>query len=696
MAIAFPVTALLLNLALGRRLGEVFSGGIACLAVISSFVVSLMQVGALAVRPEGAIVPVAEWIRVGDLQIGWALQIDTVAVTMMMVVTGVGSLIHIYATAYMHDDVQFNEDLGRYTRFFVFFNLFIASMLVLVMGDSFLTLFVGWEGVGLCSYLLIGFWYEKGKDGIGNAWAGKKAFITNRVGDAGFLLGIFLIFWTFGTLNFRQVFAQAEEQGAALAGVATVITLCLLIGATGKSAQIPLQVWLPDAMAGPTPVSALIHAATMVTAGIYMIVRSNALFGLAPATSGLVAIVGALTALFAATIAVSQSDIKRVLAYSTISQLGFMVAAAGLGAYAAAMFHLVAHAFFKALLFLSAGSVILGIEHAHHRASSRLRTPEGHPGGEPGRGHAPHAELAAPYDPQDMYNMGGLARRMPITHIVFLIGGLALAGLPPLAGFFSKDEILVDAFFVNPPIYVLLAAAALLTAFYTGRQIVLVFYGEARSEPAAHARESPPLITVPLILLALLTALGGLLNLPGGFPMAQRMTEWLRHSIEHLHLAEPSLLVAGLASASTLLGLAAAGLLYGRRPLAAGAPDPLRRLLGPLFHALESKWWVDELYDRLFLRSYIRLSRFLADTVDGAWWHDGFHDRIVVAGYNRASRWLAMSFDLPVIDGAANGLGRLTQAWAGGLRRLQTGYVRNYALSILIGAVLMLTYILLR
>jgi NADH-quinone oxidoreductase subunit L len=460
-----------------------------------------------------------------------------------------------------------------------------------------------------------------------------------------------------------------------------------LIGATGKSAQIPLHVWLPDAMAGPTPVSALIHAATMVTAGIYMIVRSHALFTLAPATSQLVATVGAATALFAATIAVAQSDIKRVLAYSTISQLGFMVAAAGLGAYAAAMFHLVAHAFFKALLFLSAGSVILGIEHAHQHAS--------HGGGDHEKDAAP-AGHGPPFDPQDMYNMGGLARRMPITHIVFLIGGLALAGLPPLAGFFSKDEILVDAFRVNPLIYVLLASAALLTAFYTGRQLILVFYGKARSEPAAQARESPPLITVPLILLALLTALGGLLNLPGGFPMAQRMTEWLTHTIEHLHSAEPSLLVAGLASASTLLGLAAAWLLYGRKPLAAGGTDPLRRLLGPVFRFLQNKWWVDELYDRLFLQSYIRLSRFLAETVDGAWLHDGFHDRIVVAGYNRASRWLAVSFDLPVIDGAANGLGRLTQAWAAGLRRLQTGYVRNYALSILIGAVLMLTYILLR
>src|SRR3990172_9014515 len=352
-----------------------------------------------------------------------------------------------------------------------------------------------------------------------------------------------------------------------------------------------------------------------------------------------------------------------------------MVAAAGLGAYAASMFHLVAHAFFKALLFLSAGSVILGIEHAHHRASHRASLPEG--------GHAKHDEHGPPFDPQDMHNMGGMAWRMPITHIVFLIGGLALAGLPPLAGFFSKDEILVDAFRVNPPVYVLLASAALLTAFYTGRQLGLVFYGKARSEPAARAQESPPLVTVPLGLLALLTVLGGLLNLPAGLPAAQRMTGWLTHTIEHLHSAEPDLLVAGLATSLALIGLGTAWLVYGRKPLAEGSPDPLRRL-GGLFSVLQNKWWVDDLYDRLFLGSYIRLSRFLAETVDGAWLHDGFHDRIVVAGYNRASRWLALSFDLPVIDGAANGLGRMTQAGAAWLRRLQTGYVRNYALSILI------------
>ena len=685
LAIALPIAGLLLNLALGRRLGERFAGLVACGAVGLAFVVSVLQAIALSGAPEGATVPIAAWIEIGRLQVEWALQIDSLAVTMMLVVTGVGSLIHIYATAYMHDDVRFNEDPGRYTRFFVFFNLFIASMLILVTGDSFLTLFVGWEGVGLCSYLLIGFWYEKGKDGIGNAYAGKKAFITNRVGDAGFLIALFLIFTTFGSLNFHEVFARADEGGAALAGIASAITLCLLIGAAGKSAQIPLYVWLPDAMAGPTPVSALIHAATMVTAGIYMIVRSHALFALAPDISSLVAWVGAATALFAATIAVGQYDIKRVLAYSTISQLGFMVAAAGLGAYAASIFHLIGHAFFKALLFLGAGSIILGIEHAHHHASAAAG------------GHVAHgAAHRPPFDAQDMRNMGGIAGRMRVTHLVYLIGALSLAGLPPLVGFFSKDEILVDAFHVNFPIYLVLALTALMTAFYTGRQLMMVFYGKARSDPAAQAHESPLLITLPLVALAALTVLGGFINLPGATPVSQQLTSWMAHTIEHLHPVAPSGLVAALATGFTLVGLGAAWLLYGRRPLASGAPDPLRRLLGPVFVGMENKWWVDELYDRLVLRPYARLARFLADTVDQRWWHDGFHERVLLAGYNQLSGWLAWSFDLPVIDGAATALGQATQAGAAGLRRLQSGFVRTYALSILIGAVLMLTYILLR
>jgi NADH-quinone oxidoreductase subunit L len=295
-----------------------------------------------------------------------------------------------------------------------------------------------------------------------------------------------------------------------------------------------------------------------------------------------------------------------------------------------------------------------------------------------------------------MRNMGGIAGRMRVTHIVYLIGALALAGLPPFVGFFSKDEILVDAFHVNFPIYLVLVLTALLTAFYTGRQLMMVFYGKARSEAAGHARESPPLITLPLIGLATLSVLGGFINLPGAMPASQQLTAWMAHTIEHLHPVAPSLLVAGLASGFTVVGLGAAWLVYGRRPLAAGGQDPLQRLLGPVFVGMHNKWWVDELYGRLILQPYIRLSRFLAETVDQRWWHDGFHDRVLLAGYNRLSGWLAWSFDLPVIDGAANAMGRATQAGAGALRRLQSGFVRTYALSILIGAVLMLTFILLR
>ncbi len=314
----------------------------------------------------GETIPIISWITIGDLNINWAFNVDTLSVTMMLVVACVGTLIHIYSIGYMHDDVRFQGDPSRYQRFFVFMNLFIVMMMILVAADNYMMMFVGWEGVGLCSYLLIGFWYDKGENGIGNAVAGKKAFITNRIGDFGFILAAFIMFWIFGTFEFNAVFELAPEVAASFPAAIVAITLLMLVGVTGKSAQIPLYVWLPDAMAGPTPVSALIHAATMVTAGVYLITRSAALFTLVPQVQNTVAMVGAATALFAATIAVAQFDIKKVLAYSTISQLGFMVAAVGMGAYVAGMFHLVTHAFFKALLFLSAGSTILGLEHAHH------------------------------------------------------------------------------------------------------------------------------------------------------------------------------------------------------------------------------------------------------------------------------------------------------------------------------------------
>jgi NADH-quinone oxidoreductase subunit L len=671
LIIAFPLLGLLVNMIIGRRLGERAVGIIASGAVGLSFVVAIIQFFALRAHPEGTSVLVADWITIGKLAVPWSLQVDTLSVTMMLMVTGVSTLIHIYAIGYMHEDVRFQGEPGRFTRFFVYFNLFVAAMMVLVTADNFLMMFVGWEGVGLCSYLLIGFWYEKGEDGIGNAIAGKKAFVTNRIGDFGFLIAMFLVFGAVGSLQFADVFHWAHEHGLENVGVITAITLFLLLGATGKSAQIPLFVWLPDAMAGPTPVSALIHAATMVTAGIYMVARNQALYEVAGLSSNLVALIGAATALFAATIAVAQFDIKRVLAYSTISQLGFMLAAVGIGAQVAGMFHLVTHAFFKALLFLSAGSVIQGIEHGHHHLEHAGANPEG--------GKA--------FDPNDMRNMGGLRSKMRITFWVYLIGALALSGIFPLAGFWSKDEILADASHESTVIFLLLTLAAFFTAFYMGRQILMVFFGHPRSEAAEHAPENPPVMTVPLILLAVGAILGGALNLPG----IHTLTDWLEHTL-HVHVSEFNIMVAGLSTALALLAILVAWLIYGREPMVKGKPDPLRRILGPVFVGMENKWWVDELYQFLIVRPYITLAGILADVIDERFWHDWFHDTLLARSFREGTRWLNEAFDMRVIDGIANGLGNLTQAVSSRMRFLQTGYVRNYALSFLVGVLLVLSY----
>ena len=640
MVVFLPLIGLLINLIIGKKLGEKGVGVIASLATGLSFVLSLVL--ALALRGVGHAVSIklADWITVGSFNISWTFRVDTLSTVMMMVVSGVGMLIHIYAIGYMHDDVRHNGDVGRFRRFFVFFNLFIVAMMLLVTADNYLMLFVGWEGVGLCSYLLIGFWYEKGADGIANAQAGKKAFIVNRIGDFGLLIALFIMFGAFGTLQFDQVFAQAPGVSA---GVLMAITLFMLLGVTGKSAQLPLYVWLPDAMAGPTPVSALIHAATMVTAGVYLVVRSSTLFALAPSAQGVVMWVGALTALFAATIAVAQFDIKRVLAYSTISQLGFMVAAAGLGAHVAAMFHLATHAFFKALLFLSAGSVIQGLERGAH--------------------HAPAHDDAHAVDPQDMRNMGGLQRRMPVTFWVYLVGVLAIAGIFPFAGFFSKDEILAAASHGSLPVYLILTLAAFLTAFYMGRQVLMVFSGKARTPLAEHATESPLVVTVPLIILAFLSVVGGALNLPA----VHTLGSWLEHSLEHVTEVEFALPVALISLAISLLGLILAWTVYGRVSLGnPDSPDPLSLKLGWLFKGMNRKWWVDELYHTLVVRPYDYISNIFL------------------------SEWM----DQEVIDGAVNDLGRLTRFFSGALRKTQTGYVRSYALAILLGAVIILMYVI--
>ncbi len=709
LIVVFPLVGLLINIIFGGKLSEKVIGTVASSASGLAFVVAVLQMISLFSHPEAVTVPVASWIQIGSLTIDWAFRVDTLSVTMMMVVSGIGTLIHIYAIGYMHEDVRINGDPGRFRRFFVFLNLFIAAMMILVSGDNYLMLFVGWEGVGLCSFLLIGFWYDKGKDGIGNALAAKKAFVTNRVGDFGFLIAGFLMFSTFGSLQFDTVFKAAGQNSLAHQGVIFAITMFMLLGVTGKSAQIPLYVWLPDAMAGPTPVSALIHAATMVTAGVYLVARSAPLYTLAPDAQWWVATVGGVTALFAASMAVGQFDIKKVLAYSTISQLGFMVAAVGSGAYVAGIFHLVTHAFFKALLFLSSGSVILGVEHGLHHVEHDPKLKKTLKGGH-------H------FDPQDMRNMGGLWGRMRTTAVVYIIGALALAGIVPFAGFWSKDEILFETFNKYPHVFWLLLIAAFFTAFYMTRQIWLVFFGEPRSAPAEHAHDNPPVMTIPLMILAGLSVLGGALNLP----VLHSFEHWLAHTLEAgLPAAEGAATAeAGATAAKGILGFTWGGLdpvvaigstllalsaiafgyyLYARRyqalqelPVAKRPDDPMRELIGPVFTVFENKYWVDELYKLVILDTYVAAAKFLAEVVDWKFWHDFFHDTVIAGGYRLLTRVLSVQIDLGVIDWIANRLADVTQGLASAGRRLQTGLVRNYALSVLLGVVLILGYLMLR
>ena len=695
----FPVIGLLINMIFGHKFSEKVIGTIASLASGAAFVVSVLLAWSLATSGGHAVsVPLAQWIHIDTLEIDWTFRIDTLSTTMMLVVSGVGTLIHIYAIGYMHEDVRFKNDVGRYQRFFVFLNFFIAMMMILVSGDSYLMLFVGWEGVGLSSFLLIGFWYDMdtlGRPSWANSNAAKKAFITNRVGDFGFLIAGFLIFWYLGnSFQFDHVFEAAKELAVTQQGqnVILAITLFMLVGVAGKSAQIPLYVWLPDAMAGPTPVSALIHAATMVTAGVYLITRSAELYMLVPVAQQTVALVGAITALFAATIAVGQYDIKKVLAYSTISQLGFMVAAVGTGAFVAGMFHLVTHAFFKALLFLSAGSVILGMERGHHHLAHGQHDEHGK--GKKGKKEEHHEEEHGEvFDPGDMRNMGGLRKTMPVTFWVYMAGTLALAGIFPFAGFWSKDEILAEASLKGfTAVYILLVIAAFFTAFYMGRQIWMVFFGEARHAAAAHAEESPKVITVPLMVLAFLATFGGALNLPG----LETLTKWLEHTIE-IH---PGGFVMGVAISSTVLALTAifiSWLLYGRHPLKAGQIDPLKKPLGFIFTGMENKWFVDEIYQAIILNPFAKLSEFFADVIDWRFWHDWFHETIIAGTYNWLSNIaLNVYADQKGIDAFANWLGNATQWLSGTLRKVQNGFVRSYALSVLLGVVFIIGYLILK
>lgn len=664
LTIALPLVGVLVNGIMGRRLGQRVVSVLGPLVVLLAFLVGLGAYFQLMGMEEKAVtVPLWTWATIGSFEAPISLLVDPLSLLMVLVVTGVGFLIHVYATEYMvHRDEAGHVHADRdYARFFTFLNLFIASMLVLVLGDNYLMMYVGWELVGLCSYLLIGFWYDRPAQpqepidlGPGErpvelqpllspAASGMKAFIVNRIGDVGFALGVFLIWSTFGTLQFlgeTGVFARVPEVAEINPGVITWIALLLFIGAMGKSAQIPLYVWLPDAMAGPTPVSALIHAATMVTAGVYMVVRSNVIYSEATGVATFIAIIGALTAVFAATIALVQVDLKRILAYSTVSQLGYMFMAVGVGAYTAGMFHLTTHAFFKALLFLAAGSVM----------------------------HAMH-------DVIDIRAMGGLKNKMRTTWLTFLIGGLALAGFPLLSGFFSKDEILAKVFEVSPVLWLVGIFTAGLTAFYTFRAIFLVFYGQPRDlHLHEHAHESPAPITFALVVLAVLAVLGGLLGLPKFWGLAHLLAGWLEPvylaaghgaELEH-HLSVAAEWALMLTSAVVAIGgIAVAYYFYMVRP---AVPQNLARRFRSVFSLLAHKYYVDEIYNILFVQTGLNLARAMARGVDKL-----LIDGVLVDGSARVVGWL----------------GRL-------LSRMQTGYVRHYALATFIGVLVMISYFFLR
>ncbi len=632
-----PFIGFLINGVGFRKFSNKFSGSIATVAVVISFISSLMLVSELISLPEEQrriAVDFFSWMKLGNLNVNFGFVVDQISAIMILVITGVGSLIHLFSIGYMSHD-------ARPAKYFSYLNLFLFNMLLLVLGSNLLVMFVGWEGVGLCSYLLIGFWFtDKEK-----ATAGMKAFITNRIGDAAFILGMFFLFMTVGSLNFDALneFGSRAVMESGWTGPLTLASLFLFIGATGKSAQIPLYVWLPDAMAGPTPVSALIHAATMVTAGIYMIVRLSGIFIMAPNVMMVIAIVGALTALFAATIAITQNDIKKILAYSTISQLGYMFLGVGVGAFGAAMFHLMTHAFFKALMFLGSGSVI----------------------------HGMHEE-------QDIRKMGGLRKYMPITHITFFIGWIAIIGLPPLAGFFSKDEILWLSFHSprgHEILWFIGLIAAGCTAFYMTRLMCLTFWGKSRISSDIHPHESGISMTIPLVILALLSFVGGWIGvphvisdaLPGHIPNI--FEHWLQPAIAKIpHLAPANHLKEwALMGISVLLVVICSSLaleIYLFSPDKAGK---LKKRMGRLYDFSLNKYWIDELYSSRIIQPLINMSKNL-------WFY------IDVRFIDRGTYFLA-----DVVKGAG-----------AVVRSFQSGNVQSYAMYIVLGVALVLTFILMR
>jgi NADH-quinone oxidoreductase subunit L len=669
----FPAVGFVINGLIGKRISKTAVGVIGAGTVLLSFIFSVGAVVQLAQLPEeerSHTVTLYQWFDAGAartlggevsrFQVDWGFLLDPLSAVMILVVTGIGFLIHVYSTGYMH------EEDGFY-RFFAYLNLFMFAMLTLVLGNNYLMMFIGWEGVGLCSYLLIGYYFHKKSAGD----AAKKAFVVNRVGDWGLSIGIMLIFVSFGTLEFTAV-GEAVRDGVA-AGDFNVsdplfigMALALFIGATGKSAQIPLYVWLPDAMEGPTPVSALIHAATMVTAGVYMVSRSNFIFQMAPEAMTVVAVVGVLTALFAASIGLVQNDIKRVLAYSTVSQLGYMFLALGVGAFAAGVFHLMTHAFFKALLFLGSGSVI----------------------------HAMHHE-------QDMRRMGALKDKIPVTFKTMAVGTLAIAGIPGLAGFFSKDEILYKAF-ANPQGHVVLwligAVVAGMTAFYMFRLLFMTFYGQSRVDHHVehHIHESPRSMTIPLIVLAIGSVFAGYLGIPLWLGGTNAFEHWLEPVFEPLPIPQPVVVPhshafeAGMAAVSVLIALAGIYLAYRKYYRTSYREETEVASYGAVYPVLQNKYYVDQLYDALFVHrakdSGQVLWRFDGNVVDGAVNGSALFTVTSANGSNWWDRW--------IVDGIVRFIGGFIKTVSWPVRLIQTGYTQNYALVMILGILIFIGYVL--
>jgi NADH-quinone oxidoreductase subunit L len=620
----FPLLGFLIN-GLGRNmLSKTVVGFVGCFSVLASFAISVgIFLELNSSETKSFIIPIFDWISAGTITIPFSFLIDPLSALMLLIVTGIGFLIHVYSTGYMSHDAGFG-------KFFSYLNLFIFFMLLLVLGSNYVVMFIGWEGVGLCSYLLIGFWFSN----PAYASAAKKAFIMNRIGDLGFLIAVFLIFTTFNSVEFANVFPQAANM---VSGDSTLIliTALLFVGAIGKSAQIPLFTWLPDAMAGPTPVSALIHAATMVTAGIYMIARSNILFTLAPETLAVVSIIGLATLLMAAAIAVSQTDIKKVLAYSTVSQLGYMFLGLGVGAYTGAFFHVITHAFFKALLFLGAGSVI----------------------------HAMSNE-------QDMRNMGGLRKKLPLTFLTMMVGTIAIAGIPPFSGFFSKDEILAHVYEHNKAFWVIAVIGAMFTSFYMFRMMYLTFNGSFRgtTDQEHHLHESPASMTIPLIVLAVLSALGGLI----GIPAVLGGTHWLENFLApvfEVSKSKTSVLTLDHTTEYVLMALSVTAALvsmlyaYVRYVKQGHIPANDRTDRGLLARLSYNKFYIDEVYHSLITRPLDTFSGFLSKTVDKAG-----------------------------IDGIVNGFGKGAVEASKSFRLLQTGMVGFYIFMMVAGILALLFY----